>query len=209
MKPSRCQIGFTYLEFAAALIIIIFVVAILFPVVFQRVHENARRTACASNMKQLGLAFIQYTNDADSKMTPGVNALKKGWAGQLYPYIKSTRCFQCPDENHDGTNLISYAENQWVAGQSVAKFTNPSSTVVLYELTTINCDPSIHESISAMGMTAPQNDPRHDRNKFALNFLSVDGHVKYLRPAAISSGPNPVKPKPDMGNGYVMTFAGF
>ena len=46
--------------------IIAILAAILFPV-FARARENARRAACQSNLKQLGLSFIQYTQDYDEK----------------------------------------------------------------------------------------------------------------------------------------------
>jgi len=208
MKRSRSQIGVTNLEIAGVLVIIAIVVAILLPA-FQNVPSNDPRTSCASNMKQLGLAFMQYTNDSDAKMPPGVDSLNHGWAGQLYPYVKSTGCYQCPEDDHNDPHFISYAENQRLAGQSTFMISNPLSTVELYEFTTHDCDPTLNESNSATGLIAPQNDRRHDWYSFALNFLVGDGHVKYLRPAAISSGPNPVKPKPVMGDGYVLTFAAY
>jgi len=54
--------GFTLIEILIVIAIIGVLAAILFPV-FGRVRENARRATCQSNMKQLGLAFTQYTQD--------------------------------------------------------------------------------------------------------------------------------------------------
>jgi prepilin-type N-terminal cleavage/methylation domain-containing protein/prepilin-type processing-associated H-X9-DG protein len=56
--------GFTLIELLVVIAIIAILAAILFPV-FGRARENARRSACASNMRQLGLAFRQYTQDYD------------------------------------------------------------------------------------------------------------------------------------------------
>lgn len=46
--------------------IISILAAILFPV-FQQVRENARRTACLSNMRQIGLAASQYIQDSNER----------------------------------------------------------------------------------------------------------------------------------------------
>ena len=77
--------------------------AILFPV-FQKVRENARRTSCLSNLKQIGLAVVQYNQDADETMPAGLDIYGRatGWAGQVYPYIKSVGAFHCIDPP-DGT----------------------------------------------------------------------------------------------------------
>jgi prepilin-type N-terminal cleavage/methylation domain-containing protein/prepilin-type processing-associated H-X9-DG protein len=55
--------GFTLIEILVVIGIIALLAALTFPV-FSRVRENARKTTCASNMKQLSLAFQQYVQDA-------------------------------------------------------------------------------------------------------------------------------------------------
>lgn len=56
--------GFTLIELLVVVAIIALLAAILFPA-FAHARDNARRTTCLSNEKQLGLAWIQYTQDYD------------------------------------------------------------------------------------------------------------------------------------------------
>lgn len=63
---KRIKIGFTLIELLVVIAIISIIAAILFPV-FQKVRENARRTTCLSNERQIGLAMTQYVQDADEK----------------------------------------------------------------------------------------------------------------------------------------------
>ena len=144
-SQNPAQKGFTLIELLVVIAIIAILAAILFPV-FQKVRENARRTACLSNEKQLGLAFVQYSQDADESFPNGLPGLSAGcigpasgilgqaWAFQIYPFVKSTGVYICPDDSTPQTyGLISYAYNENLAPASLAALAAPASTVMAFE----------------------------------------------------------------------------
>lgn len=108
-KRPKWPPGFTLIELLVVIAIIAILAAILFPV-FARARENARRASCQSNLKQIGLAFQQYTQDYDEHLPLNRRPATTGqfttdyilWADGLQPYVKSLQVFVCP--SNTGTN---------------------------------------------------------------------------------------------------------
>jgi prepilin-type processing-associated H-X9-DG protein/prepilin-type N-terminal cleavage/methylation domain-containing protein len=109
--------GFTLIELLIIIAIIVLLAAILFPV-FARAREKARSAACQSNLKQIALAFTQYTADYDERLPhawdtdtvnapgsctsncyPGVASTNEPavWPAKIEPYLKDRDVFTCPD----------------------------------------------------------------------------------------------------------------
>jgi prepilin-type N-terminal cleavage/methylation domain-containing protein/prepilin-type processing-associated H-X9-DG protein len=120
MKKTHLK-GFTLIELLIVIAIIAMLAAILFPV-FGRVRENARRSSCQSNLKQIGLGLIQYTQDYDERVVPGDDQgdpIRIHYAELMMPYLKSEQVFRCPTAAGSKNECIpfgkfplSYALNQ-------------------------------------------------------------------------------------------------
>ncbi|BCM91167.1 hypothetical protein IAD21_03031 [Abditibacteriota bacterium] len=118
LKNYKRAIGFTLIELLVVIAIIALLAAILFPV-FARARENARRTSCQSNLRQIGLGIMQYISDYDDIMppsqacavaetSPGSGTCQAGtatlsWPSLVYPYIKSGQIFVCPSGSNTTT----------------------------------------------------------------------------------------------------------
>lgn len=101
-ETTRCQRGFTLIELLVVIAIIIILSAILFPV-FARARENARRASCMSNLKQLGLGVMMYSQDYDDHVpsayqyeVPGNTNYLNSWMQLIMPYTKSAQLCVCP-----------------------------------------------------------------------------------------------------------------
>src|SRR2546421_127028 len=85
--------GFTLIELLVVVAVVAILAAILFPV-FAQAREQARKTTCQSNLKQIGLAFQLYLQDCD-EMFPNTGDARlwmgRYWRWPLAPYLVYSR----------------------------------------------------------------------------------------------------------------------
>lgn len=118
--------AFTLIELLVVIAIIAILAAILFPV-FARARENARKASCQSNLKQIGLGLMQYTQDYDEKMPiiwsiSSTDPVGPNWVTAIQPYVKSYQLFVCPSDSRsinpqNDNKTISYGANMGGYGE--------------------------------------------------------------------------------------------
>ena len=208
----RARNAFTLIELLVVIAIIAILAAILFPV-FARARENARRSSCVSNLKQIGLGMVQYTQDYDEKVVP----LRWRYAGGdvvpfsllVQPYVKSAQIFKCPSNTAnynmlgtpDAANGFPTAIPQsYVAnGGQEDNANGPGAKRPMIESAADTISLASFDSVSETILITEHRDkanadlydvpalPTLQGHLGTTNFLFADGHVKSLRPSRTST----------------------
>jgi prepilin-type N-terminal cleavage/methylation domain-containing protein/prepilin-type processing-associated H-X9-DG protein len=212
---SRRQ-GFTLIELLVVIAIIAILAAILFPV-FARAREKARQTSCLSNLKQIGLGVLSYAQDYDECLPwmfssvasytpdgfPGQSSTYVTWANQVYPYVKNTQIFQCPDLPLQYTTDMdsypafpsAYSPNWAVMPNQpgntalmLSKSYNPATCMMLgdgikcidFRCGSVVGGPiSLYNNVVAAWPFTAAYETQAMRHNGGYNFVFVDGHAKW------------------------------
>lgn len=198
--------AFTLIELLVVIAIIVLLAAILFPV-FGRARENARRSSCQSNVKQIALGIKQYTQDYDERFpnipSGAVPDDSPGWAYAIQPYLKSEQIFQCPSDTLAPPTQPTLLEravtngfsDYYINGNLVVPPSGPggiSESAIDFAANTIMNGEAVAAPANAwavkpsgsggIGGKAPA------RHLEGANYSFVDGHVKWLRDEVIKPG---------------------
>jgi prepilin-type N-terminal cleavage/methylation domain-containing protein/prepilin-type processing-associated H-X9-DG protein len=201
--------GFTLIELLVVIAIIAILAGILFPV-FASARESARRSTCASNLKQQGIALFSYTEEWDGTLP---NATDIGTAGpsppdsktpnpkqywvKIYSHIKNKDVFRCPsDYGIPGGNLDNYwnyfgTSYQWRGSDGIVKgFPQINlNEKALGDVTNPTETASLRDGLAwhhAKGAKVDQS--QWDRTDNGSNCLYLDGHVKFSFGTAYACG---------------------
>lgn len=137
--------AFTLIELLVVIAIIAILAAILFPV-FAQAKDAAKKAACTSNLKQIGMAYMMYANDFDTKMPSpgGVSLISTGLApqtswvqwyrnpttnlweatGGIHPYVKQRDTKNNASNVYGCPKALSYSGN---VGSTAASSLGPQS----------------------------------------------------------------------------------
>ncbi len=124
-KYNRCK-AFTLIELLVVIAIIALLMGILMPAL-NRVRQHAKKIACTSNMRQMGIALITYLPDSQYRLPPSSCHCKDPndhWLHILAGYTREQLLFQCPAdtaksfvnfsrplEEQEGARYSSFAVN--------------------------------------------------------------------------------------------------
>ena len=183
MMKFKSNSGFTLIELLVVVAIIGILAGILLPVL-GRARENARRTNCKSNLKQIGLAMHMFADDntvvADSFPTiaGGVGSGSASLSILFDSYISDKKVFICPS----GTiTVATLALNTPVSGPIDGVTTdaaNPNflSSYAYDDSMGVGSNPGA--AVVADFPTGTGIGPNHGNN--GQNVLFVDGHVEWM-----------------------------
>lgn len=121
-RPFGPRSGFTLVELLVVIAIIGILIALLLPAV-QAAREAGRRTQCANNLKQIGLAVHGY-HDVYHRLPPAWTESKSNESAfaHILPFLEQSNAYDL----YDFTVGNSDPANQQVVAQRIPEFICPS-----------------------------------------------------------------------------------
>lgn len=117
-------LGLNCIVLPILLLLFIIPLAITGPV-FARARSNAQRSSSQSNLKQIGLGVLQFSQDHNDTLPAGRTLTQ--WKSATLPYTKSDNLYVSPSTSQP------YSVNPSLGGIALTSITNPASTPMMYE----------------------------------------------------------------------------
>jgi prepilin-type N-terminal cleavage/methylation domain-containing protein/prepilin-type processing-associated H-X9-DG protein len=194
--------GFTLIELLVVMAILSILMALLLPAI-QNGKEKGRQAHCMQNLRQLGLAYMQYTNDYDgwfppepgwegdtrayirtswitydasSNISSGGATLLQIRQGLLWPYLTSYEVYTCPGDKNRKIRNYSYSQNLAYRDRQRDKIGRWLTQVMLM------CEEQRPNDgvfwYKNSGAVTSMDCLAFDRHVSCSNMLFGDGHVK-------------------------------
>jgi prepilin-type N-terminal cleavage/methylation domain-containing protein/prepilin-type processing-associated H-X9-DG protein len=182
MTRSRGSGGWTLVELLVVVSILAVLAGILFPV-FARARERATRTACASNLRQMGLAMQLYVSDWDGMLPSISHDITEdpySWTQTLIRLMKTPEALWCPNDPHLGDRSIrqsSYAVNNLLSsGALLSEVSDPAGTIYAGEAGLLLVGDHYHPMKGVRELMRELDGARHGKGS---NYLYLDQHVRW------------------------------
>ncbi len=105
MQIERRNFGFTFIELLFVISLIGILAAMLLPAL-AKARESARRSACASNLREMGLAIHRYTIEHKGELPwSGGGDDARCFADLLHEYVGDPAIYMCPSDASYDPNI--------------------------------------------------------------------------------------------------------